>query len=142
MGGWRGIPKWAMSCPRLLTGRGSQSGLTCARLRAAVAITAGWEILSSSEVESPRLVWEQLGVGQIWLGSAGPGIETGSGGAARGLGRWAACQTNRNSTVFRGLAVAANVGAVSTAMSAAAASSLALGPPMEDPLGADPWMND
>ena len=142
MGGWTGLPKWAMSCHRLLTGRGSQSGPTCARLRAAVAIRAGWEILTSSDAESPRLVWEQLGVGKIWFCSAGLGIGTGSGDAAPGLGPLGACQANGNSTVFRGLAVAANVGAVSTATSAAAASSIALGPPMEDPLGADPWMND
>ena len=76
------------------------------------------------------------------MGSAGLSIGTGSGDAAPGLGPWGTCQTNRNSTVFRGLAVAANAGEVATAMSAVAASSIALCPSMQDSLGEDAWMND
>ena len=57
--------------------------------------------------------WGQLRDGQIWLDSADLGIGTGSGGAVPPLGPWGPCQANGNSTMFRGLAVAANVVAVS-----------------------------
>ena len=78
----------------------------------------------------------------MWLGSADLGIGTGSGGAVPPLGPWGPCQANGNSTMFRGLAVAANVVAVSAAMTSAAASSIALGHSMEDHFGEDPLMDE
>ena len=82
-------------------------------------------------LDQPRARIATPGLGAVgrradMVGLGRSGYRDWVGGAARGLGRWAACQTNRNSTVFRGLAVAANVGAVATAMGAVAASSIAV----------------